>query len=1036
MIKKILGLDLGTNSIGWALLSASDNNPEKILDLGCRIFNRAVEDKTPTPKNVARRNGRLARRVLQRRKRRKNRVTNYLISLSLLPKELKDNPQPEIILNSIGDPYRLRTLALDEKLEPFELGRVILHLTQRRGFLSNRKTILGDLADDPDVVDALKEVDKNEDNSSEITKEETAFKEDIEKLREDINKQSARTLGEYLALYNTNPCKRNRSRWGGHLRTDRKMYQDELHLIFQQQQKYHSILTRQVQENIEEIIFFQRPLKFKKGSIGKCTLEPNKYRAAIARLESQRFRYLQDINNLQYFDRETEKWTHLSDKDKEKLIEIFEHDHTITYPKIRKALKLATKTEFNLESTIKKLKGNTTSCKVRAILKDWDSFDNNTQRELIEDLLTIKKKSILKNRLLNHWKFSVRTSVDLCMLELEPGHLSLSLKAINKLLPYLQSGLIYSEARKNAGYGYDNNDNEILERLGPPPEIPNPIVQKSLFELKRLVNAIIAEHGKIDAIRIEMARDLEMNTKRYQAYLKRQKDNTKENDKALEAYKEMLKKNPHLKLSEFMSKGDKLKYRLWLDQDMCCVYSGRSIKLSSLFSSEIDVDHILPYSLSLDDSYMNKVVCFTQENRYKGQQTPYDAYGGSKQWEQITQRVQRWPKNLRAKRDKFYINTKDLTERDFISSQLNDARYISKVAGQYLKSLGADITVSKGITTSWLRHMWGLNSILGTSAKNRSDHRHHAIDATVIACVDRSLYKTLTREAKRLERSQGQFDINRLHLDPPWLKLREDLIGALNNIIVSHTPQRKLFGALHEDTGAGFLNGVGTVYRKDVSPNLTSKHIKSVIDKEVVTILEDHLKKFNNDPRAAFADDVTVFHKDGRTPIKRVRVIQSTTNRKKLESTKYGVKNKQGKIFKWMPFGNIHHIEVIKSSSSNTNYGVFVTTFEANHRAKGINRPKQNIIRKDHNGDKFQFALHINDLVTLTINGISRIYRVQKLGQLDQKSQPRPTLIPHNIAAGNDDQISDSIKNLMSKYAMRLLKVNVTGKVINDQNRH
>jgi len=134
MMKKVLGLDLGSNSIGWALLEEKDGKLYRIIDLGSRIFTKAVEEKTPTPKNVKRRDKRLARRVLQRRARRKQRMLNYLVSLGLLPEELRGHTQPEIILNPLGDPYKLRAKALDAPLVPYELGRVLLHLVQRRGF--------------------------------------------------------------------------------------------------------------------------------------------------------------------------------------------------------------------------------------------------------------------------------------------------------------------------------------------------------------------------------------------------------------------------------------------------------------------------------------------------------------------------------------------------------------------------------------------------------------------------------------------------------------------------------------------------------------------------------------------------------------------------------------------------------------------------------------------------------------------------------------------------------------------------------------
>ena len=139
MSKKVLGLDLGSNSLGWALLEETNGSVNSIVDIGSRIFTKAVEDKVPTPKNVKRRDMRLGRRVIQRRSRRKQRMLNYLVSLELLPKELQGNTQPEIILNELGDPYELRVKALDTQLTPHEFGRILLHFVARRGFLSTKK---------------------------------------------------------------------------------------------------------------------------------------------------------------------------------------------------------------------------------------------------------------------------------------------------------------------------------------------------------------------------------------------------------------------------------------------------------------------------------------------------------------------------------------------------------------------------------------------------------------------------------------------------------------------------------------------------------------------------------------------------------------------------------------------------------------------------------------------------------------------------------------------------------------------------------
>ena len=973
MSKKILGLDLGSNSIGWALLEEYEGKPDKIIKLGSRIFTKAVEEKTPTPKNVKRRNARLTRRITQRRARRKLRMLNYLVKLNLLPPELTNNSTPEIILNDLGNPYALRANALDYALTPFQLGRVFLHLVQRRGFLSNRKTLLGDMADDPDVLDILAELEAEEDTSTEQAKEETAFKADISQLKATIAKSGCRTLGEYLASFDVHDCQRNRIRDGGHLRTDREMYRDELNKIWQQQKRHHAILTDEVREQLEEIIFKQRPLKLNSDRVGQCSLEPKNKRAKIARLECQRFRYLQDINNLQYINHSGVSTT-LTNEEKHTLITLFETTAHVSFAGIKKALNLKG-VEFNLENGTKKLKGNLTACDIRKHLPDWDGYDETKQLAIVEDLLTITKKSVLKNRLMKHWELSLHTAVQLCLLEFEAGHSNLSLKAINKLLPFLQQGQIYSDARVSAGYGYEVSDIKPTDKLGTPPETANPIVNKALHELRRVINAIIAEHGKPDAIRIEMARDLEMNTQRYQDFLKQQKRNTKANDDAETAYQ----KNAPLAASKKASKADKLKYRLWQEQKETCIYSGKAINLAQLFTAQLEIDHILPYSQSLDDSYMNKVVCYASENHYKGQRTPINAFSGhTDKWQQIRHRMKSLHK---AKQARFSTTANDLQKRDFISTQLNDTRHISRLAQTYLAELGADISVSKGITTAWLRHQWGLNNLIGeTDNKDRTDHRHHAIDAVVIACVDRRMYEKLAHLAKEEELicQQSEFNTNRLKTPPPWHHLREDLELALDSVIIAHTPQRKLSGELHEVTGAGFIHGVGNVHRKTLNASFTQ--VDKIIDEAVKEQVQQHLARYNNDEKAAFAENITVFHKDGKTPIKRVRILQSKTTLDKLAKNKFGARDKQGKVFKWLAFGNLHHVEIIRHNETGAYSGQFVTMMEASHRAKGIKMPQQAIIKTDHGADYgFIMALHINDLVSVEKDGQRVYYRVQKL---------------------------------------------------------
>lgn len=216
-----LGLDIGTNSVGWAIVALDGDTPKSIVDVGSRIFIKAVNDKIPTPKNADRRLARAKRRVIARRSARCSRLENYLKKLNLLPRSLtKNGYDRESTLNELGCPYYLRHKALDFQLEKHEIGRVLLHLVQRRGFLSNKKTMIGDLVDDPDVVGALSDFEDKNDNS----KEASEYKISIAQLKFNIAESGYRTLGEYLYCNKELVNKRNRAFSPDTIITDRSMY--------------------------------------------------------------------------------------------------------------------------------------------------------------------------------------------------------------------------------------------------------------------------------------------------------------------------------------------------------------------------------------------------------------------------------------------------------------------------------------------------------------------------------------------------------------------------------------------------------------------------------------------------------------------------------------------------------------------------------------------------------------------------------------------------------------------------------------------
>lgn len=370
---------------------------------------------------------------------------------------------------------------------------------------------------------------------------------------------------------------------------------------------------------------------------------------------------------------------------------------------------------------------------------------------------------------------------------------------------------------------------------------------------------------------------------------------------------------------------------------------------------------------------------------------------------------------------------------EYSPAQLNDTRYISKVATGYVEQLGCDISVTKGSLVAAIRAQWGLNSLLGSTAnKEGSDHRHQALDAVVIGCINQSLHTSLVQFLKRQGNSH-----KKLHLDLPYSQFREQLKQQLETTIVSHAPQKKIEGALHEDTGLNYIaRHGGMVYRQPLTWLTTSKRVDKILDSEVQAIVREHIAKFDGDIKATFANN-GLKHHDGKTLIKRVRVLQSAIPTHKqpaqaiLDKTKLGIKDRAGKTFKYMIYGNIHHAEILCHIPTDQLEVQFVTALKASHRAKGIGRPKQPIIKTDQ-GPEYRFitALHINDILSLKKQGKRTYYRVQKFIQ-DIKKDTKGIQLRLNTAAkiNNDNEavyLSINKKNI-ERYAVRLHRFNAIG---------
>ena len=211
------------------------------------------------------------------------------------------------------------------------------------------------------------------------------------------------------------------------------------------------------------------------------------------------------------------------------------------------------------------------------------------------------------------------------LLEMSPNKFhNLSLKAMGKIIPFLLKGNTYDKACVLAGYDFkaENSSEKSVLLKGRNitdivNDITNTVVRRSVSQTIKVINAIILEYGSPQAVNIELAREMSKNFDERKKLKSDMESREKENDKFLKRVRE-LKSNP--------TGQDIVKYRLWEEQGGICLYSGEKIDINDLFSQGggYDVDHILPYSITFDDSYRNKVLVKASENRQKGNRTPYE----------------------------------------------------------------------------------------------------------------------------------------------------------------------------------------------------------------------------------------------------------------------------------------------------------------------------------------------------------------------------------------------------------------------------
>lgn len=927
-----LGLDIGIGSVGWAVLRNQPNGePDRIQDLGVRIFDKAEQPKTGASLAAPRRDARSARRRLRRHRHRLERIRYLMEQRGIMP--VADIQAMYAAGGFQKSPYQLRAEALDRPLTKEEAVRVLIHLAQRRGYKSN----------------STAEAAKDE-------KETGKVKTAIEENRRCMAEHGYRTVGEMMyrdeRFWQKHPDgtryhqTRNKAE-DYRFTVERAAIVDEVRQIFAAQRRLGTVwMDEDMETAYLSILESQRSFDEGPGGdspfsggigerVGACTFEPDEKRAAKATYTFEYFKLLQDLNRMRLTGMGMPPEP-LDDEQREVLKSAALRSASLSYGQIRKKLNLDDDVFFNdlyygektkEEAEKRKWPQMQSYHKLRTALDKVGkgAIGTLTEEQLnaVATILTECKSDAKRIAALR--EAGIPPQFDEALLPLSfSKYGSLSVRAMQKLIPLLEEGLRYDEACTRV-YG-DHRGLRPKQRtnrlsLNDMEEITNPVVRRAVSQTIKVINAVVRTYGPPDVVRIELAREMSRTFDERRKMEKRQDDNRAANERAKDQIAEY--KGDHA------TGLDIVKFKLYREQDGVCLYSGQNLDIARLFEpGYADVDHIIPYSRCFDDSYQNKVLVLASENRQKGNRLPYEYFGQDEaRWHGYEVRVENLIHNYR-KRQK--LLKRRLTEEEstgFIDRNLKDTQYITRAVYNLIRDHLAfaesnyrkkPVQAVNGAVTAMLRGRWGVQKI------REDGDLHHCLDAAVIAATTPGLVQRLTaynKHRETWERSPAGYvdpatgemielpqEARRDPFPKPWERFRQELEARLDPIdprhqidllkletyesdeeikpvFVSRMPNHKVTGAAHAETIRSCKGGDGFTVTKTPLTKLKLKEeeIEGYYNPESDKLLYDallaRLKDFGGDGAKAFAQPFYKPKKDG-TPgprVDKVKICEKAT---------------------------------------------------------------------------------------------------------------------------------------------------------------
>ncbi len=880
-----LGIDIGIASVGYAGINKDQEN---IIFCGSHIFEAAENPKTGASLAEPRREKRGQRRVIGRRSQRKKQIRALLTRHGLKYVELIDQSKSTALPLS---PWSLRKCALERKLTDAEFARVLFHIAKHRGFQSNKKG----------------GTDKNDTEGQKVL---TGAVELEEKWLVSGEKSVAAYLSTQAKQRNgdgdyTNSIKRD-------------LVREEVKQIFIAQKKFGNIKStpellkeyagngNKEERNTREgdgIAFFQRPLQSSEHLVGECTFESGEKRAPKHSYTAELFVLWTKFNNTRIKDTKGNERA-LTQDEKNKLSELaHKNKGGVTYKQARKELGLCDDERFNISYRKIKEEDNSWSkirdtSEKRYFLKltgyhalkealhtgsdfDWQKWIGSRIDNLddIARILSFYEDKKQVDEMLSKHGLSEEQKEKLCNIKSFSKSVDLSLKALRQIAPLMQTGVRDDEACKEVyGDHRAQKENKGLVLIPPFEDIRNPVVNRALAQTRKVINACIRKHlkeyGMPETIIVEMAREVGKNFKDRKEAEREQLKNEAYRNEARQHASEILGI-----IEDNVTGTDILKYRLWKEQDGFCPYSGIYMSPEVMQDgSATQIDHLIPRSRSFNNSYMNKVLCISDENQNKENETPVEYF--TRIGRKISS-LESFSKTLPHKKaENLLIENYDARKSDeWKSRALNDTRYIARLLKSHLEeNLNVKIQVRNGALTANLRGQWGFGK------KTRSNDRHHALDAIVIACSTQSMVQKLSSwdkyDARRKKPSERP-------LPPkPWNTFRDDAINAVNNIFVSRMPVRKITGSAHQDTIRSIreIDGQTKIIQRIKLKSLTLAKLEDMVDKErnfkLYNVLKQRLEEHGGKADKAFATPIYMPINDPTKTAPRINSVNIITKEK------------------------------------------------------------------------------------------------------------------------------------------------------------